>query len=592
MPASSVVRQVAWTHSSRWCFVWMLLSIHLCHLVYLASTNSPIMNEPAQLIGGLNTWELGRFDLYRENPPLLRTLAAIPVLTLPYQEDWDRATEYPGARPVYLIAQRFVGRHGRWVFDYIHAARLACIPFAVIGLLATAFWSRELFGNVASLLSATLWCFCPMILGHGHLIMTDVSTASLSVLATYLFWRWLRRPGWTRAIFAGVALGLALLSKFTVLALFPIWGSVWLVDYVQRRSLGVDGASLRQLVSSFGVAIYVLNAGYLFDGTGTPLGDLQFASRRLSGEEWEPFTEDRQGGNRWRDHLLGRLPIPVPRQYLLGMDIQQRDFEHFGDVPYLCGEFREGGWWYYYPYALVVKSTLGTLGLIAFVVAARCFRPAPVPLVDELLLLLPIGVWIVGASATGFCHHSRYLIPVLPFLFVWLGQAVLLARGMFSRVIVGSLLAASVLSTCIAYPNMLGYFNELVGGVAHGHKHLIDSNIDWGQDLFRLQEWQAETNPGPIYLAYYGPVNPKDAGIDYRPFEEGFSGEGAPAPGIYAISTNLLVGMRSGIHHPSGRQYSLSPAVFEWFRNRKSDELIGSSIHIFRVGEVKSHGNR
>lgn len=146
-----------------------------------------------------------------------------------------------------------------------------------------------------------------------------------------------------------------------------------------------------------------------------PLGNYEFASTTLRGS---------QGRNRFTGTWIESLPIPVPRNYLLGIDHQKVDFERLMRS-YLCGEWRHGGWWYYYLLGLTVKVPLGVWLLL--LLAAELSLMAPrysVPWRHEVVLLVPaVAVLTLVSSQTGFNHHLRYVLPIFPFAFIWASKA-------------------------------------------------------------------------------------------------------------------------------------------------------------------------
>ena len=368
--------------------VLALLTIHAGMLAWAAAKHSPTVLEPGFLAAGLNHWQYGRFEIFRVNPPLVRMVAALPVLAVGCETDWSAYYEGPRARPEFALGADLLEANGERSTELFTIARWACIPFSLMGGLFCFCWARDLWKHSgAGLIALLLWCFEPNILGHGELITTDCAAASLGVGAGYLFWRWLKRPTWGRALAAGVLLGLAELAKMSWLVLFLLWPLLWLFcrwagrsarperaprGKIQAapRSCGTPGvrhpevcgaAQLAQLACILGLGIYLLNLGYGFDGTFTRLKDFTFVSRLMSAEE--PHAP----GNRFDGTWLGELPMPVPRQYLIGFDIQRHDFEDPPGPSYLRGQWKEGGWWYYYLYGLGVKTPHGTQLLLALV---------------------------------------------------------------------------------------------------------------------------------------------------------------------------------------------------------------------------------
>ncbi|MEM1062264.1 MAG: glycosyltransferase family 39 protein, partial [Planctomycetota bacterium] len=202
--------------------------------------------------------------------------------------------------------------------------------------MTTFSFARELWGSDASgLLALTLWCFSPNILGYAGLVTPDGAATSFGLLATYLFWRWLKKPDWKRATLAGLALGLAEVSKSSWIILFGLWPLLTVFWLLTDSSLRTSRATwLRmsgQLTAVLAIGLYMLNAAYLFDGTGTRLGEFEFVSATLAGEEFAG-----EGRNRFHGTPFADIPMPLPRQYICGIDVQKRDLESYGQPSYLC----------------------------------------------------------------------------------------------------------------------------------------------------------------------------------------------------------------------------------------------------------------
>ena len=117
-------------------------------------------------------------------------------------------------------------------FELFQLARLPMPLFSIVGGLAVFAWSRRLYGTLGGLLSLALWVFCPNILAHARLVTSDLGSTALGVAATYVFWRYLHQPSWRWAAAAGVMLGLAQLTKFSMLLLYAVWPFLWLVRLV------------------------------------------------------------------------------------------------------------------------------------------------------------------------------------------------------------------------------------------------------------------------------------------------------------------------------------------------------------------------
>ncbi len=565
---------------NRWCryALPVLAAVHTALLAWGAYRHSPTVDETAHLPSGMSHWEFRRFDLYAVNPPLVRLVAAIPVLFSDAKRDWSNYTTDRSRRLEFAVGRDFLRANGDRSYWYFTIARWACIPFSLLGMFVCARWAGELYGEWAGLCAAVLWCFSPMILGHGQLITPDVGAASIGLTASYAFWKFMSRPAPGSTVVAGAVLGVAWLTKATLLLLGPVWLMLWLLDrfYLRRRDEG--GASERvprlvELVLLFLIAVLVIHVGYGFEGSFARLGDIEFVSRLGVTDE---------GRQRWSEHRLGDMPVPLPENYVRGIDRQKADFEA-GWESYLRGEWRKGGWWYYYLYGLAVKLPVGLLVLLGLgTLGVLCGRPL---MRDEWFVVVPaMSVIAFVSSQTGFNHHVRYVLPALPFLFIFAcrvfrsprrgGGNCELVGGRRSRRIVDTVAIGAVgwfvLSSLSVYPHSLSYFNELVGGPRNGHRHLLNSNIDWGQDLLYLREWlERHPEARPVYLAYFpswqsGPL------VERLPVEKFARSEIVPQPGWYAVSLNELYGPRDDLR---------------FLRDLRPIHRAGYSILVFRVSD-------
>jgi hypothetical protein len=567
-----------------WCIG--LLAIHAAMLAWSAARLSPTIDEPAHLVAGLSYWKTGRFDLYCVNPPLPPLIGALPVVLT--QPVWDETPieEHLIGRPEFALGRRFLAENGERSLTLMMIARWACVSFSLMGALGCYFWARELYGRAAGFLAMGLWCPFPEVLAHGAVMTPDMPAAATGVWAGFLFWKWLRNPTWKVGAIAGLLLGVALLSKTTWLILLGIWPILWLGfrltswrEMTARRWTEEGG----QLASSLAIGLVVVNAGYLFQGSFQPLGEYEFLSGALSGgpprneAEWQP-------GNRFRGSFVGALPVPLPAPLIRGLDLQKSDFEVYRPA-YLRGRLCHPLPWWFYEYAALVKWPLGFWLLLWMSLLSK----RSVSRRDLVALLAPALAIILLTMHEGTPGYLRYLLPAMSFLIVWCsGLARNLAGGSlrYSLPVIGAMawLAAGSL---YVYPYSLSYFNEIAGGPSNGASHLLDCNIDWGQDLYELKRWlDGHPEAGTIHLAYHGSVDPRLAGIDFHSIEPpdgAAEKDWRPAPGWYAISAHALRGGFSDIYDEQGGfRVAVVPslAVFQRFR---PIARAGYSILIFRI---------
>lgn len=567
----------------RWCWalVALLVFVHAGLLSWMAWTDSPTVCEPAHLAAGLCAWETGTFDLYHVNPPLARLVAALPLLVVRPAADWSGHAG--GGRPEFAIGGRLLHLNQPGWRRLMFLGRLACIPFSLVGMAVAGWWAAQLYGREAGLAATLLWCFSPYTLAHGHLISPDFAGAVLALCASAAYWSWHTRATWDRAIWWGLVLGVALLTKHTLALLVPLSAVLALVP--PARQGGQPGASLAarlgQVLLGLVVALGVLNLGYGFQGTARPLGKYGFLSPWLAGSDLEQMVAGRVG-NRFQDTWLARLPLPLPEPYVRGVDTQWGDF-HGGRISYLRGEFREKGWWYYYLYGFMIKTPLGVIVLVPMAAALRWLRGVAAPWRDELLLLAPSLALLALVSGHSHCTQNlRYGLPALPGLLVWVSSTARAAAvgGPWVAVVIWGLVAWAVTSSVIWLPHSLAYFNELAGIPADGASHLLDSNIDWGQDLFRLKAWtDAYPERRPLYVAYYGPIGVQLAGISAEEPELWHALGAKPEirPGWYVISINYLRGYALG-----GVQWTRDDRL-AFFRDHAPADRIGQTLYVYHV---------
>ncbi|MCP4422717.1 MAG: hypothetical protein GY805_39415 [Chloroflexi bacterium] len=203
-------------------------------------------------------------------------------------------------------------------------------------------------------------------------------------------------------------------------------------------------------------------------------------------------------------------------------------------------------------------------------------------------LLIPAGGYFAIALTTEINLGYRHLLPMLPFLIVfisatlsWLMENKTAQKKLLQPALLG-LLGWLIVSTIWLYPNYLAFFNGLAGGPDGGWRYLVDSNLDWGQDLGNLKLWLDENGVDEVWLSYFGEGRPSYYNINYsgldsfpprlmnpetRPFYPH-----DPAPGIYAISATNLQGVHFSDHN-----------TFAWFRDKTPLDKIGYSIFLYDV---------
>lgn len=360
----------------------------------------------------------------------------------------------------------------------------------------------------------------------------------------------------------GGVLGLAQLTKYTALLLGPLVLALWLL-HPAVRLWGVSRSDLLRRAGWLGLVLAaawgVISAGYGFHGLGQSLSDLSLVSTPGA----------------WISRHAGVLPSPLPAAYVQGVDTLLK----FMDQPqpvYLLGQWNLDGFRSYYLLGLLVKLPLGLWGLL--VLGPLVLRgQRPVPLAVWLLGVVP-AVLVVGlASLSRNQLGVRYVLPAIPSL-------ILLAAAAFSgwksagpwrqRLAVVCLVWALV--SLRDHSHHLASFNELAGGATGGRWWLIDSNLDWGQDLFAARDEVHRRGWKDIRVAYFGALPPAWAGLTGDP-PPGRS----PEPGYYAVSVNYVMGRPHVLRDAEGNFLPVDIDEFGYFRFFEPVATVGGSIDLY-----------
>ncbi len=559
-----------------------LLFLHGTLAVQTARYCSVTHDEYWHIPVGLLHWRSGRFDWENLNPPLIRMLAAAPLtvtakpgaIVAPTDQIWSYGDDLFAAN-----------RHYRTL---LIQARMPIVALSLLTAWLVGCWATELFGVRTGVAALFLWCVSPTVLASASLVTTDLGAAFFFALAGWRAWRFAGQPDWKNTGLLGCCLGLAQLAKYTSVILWPL-SLIWCFLLRTPATTSRDQTSpetgddrsratprttliLRRWCAATALSILVLSLGYLFQGTGASLSDYQFSSQAMRAIQSAADP-------------LASLPLPVPQDWLQGIDHQRQMME--ADHPvFLNGEWSLHGFRGYYFYVLWYKLPhVVQFLLLAAIIRLWMVRTDRALLRMAAALLLPVIVLLILASGSGMQLGIRYILPVLPFLFLFaasLAQALPQRLGTMHRFAL-AVVAASALASLRHHPHHLASFNELAGGPDNGWHLLSDSNIDWGQNLYGLQEWIRQNNIEELHLAWFGTQPPSDLGIATQRIPSPLLTGTVPEPGVYAISVCLLQGRPTPIWEPDRRQRNANIDEFGWLRFFESAERIGHSVHVFRL---------
>jgi hypothetical protein len=409
----------------------------------------------------------------------------------------------------------------------LNASRLMMVLTALLLGCFVYAWSYSLYGYSGAILAVILFSFSPNILAHSRLITPDICITTFSFITVYYLWRLLTGRRLRDAIVGGLCLGFALLSKFTALLLLPICLVLIILWWLRGNSL-----RFRYCLLFFIIGIWVLYAGYCMN-----------MNPYFAGIEYQK----------------GRAAIGHPN--------------------FLMGHYAESGWWYFWIVVFLLKTPIPTMIFLAISAMLMLRQLASRRWLNEAFLLIPSAAIFGFFCFNGQAKGLRYILPIYPFLFVFAAGA---AQWLLSRRLraVACLAALTwyMASSFWIHPHYLAYFNELGGGPDNGYKYLVDSNLDWGQDLKGLKRFMLQHGISRINLSYFGSDSPERYGISYVPLPSFLLRDGdrrhhdSDPPGWFAISATSLQAV-----------YFLDRDEFAQFKALKPVAKIGYSIFIYHI---------
>ncbi len=566
-----------------------LLAIHGLLGLTSARRKSTSFDEIAHLVAGVSLLQTGDYRLLPEHPPLPHVWAALPTMVGDFVlPEFDGPAWWTSNH--WKLGKRFFYELGNDPQAILARSRTMMMMLSVALGLVVWCWSRRLFGVTGGMLSLALYAFSPTMLAHGRLITTDLPAGLFFLLAAAALWRMLHRISPLSLALTAVAVAALLLSKMSAPIALPIAGVLVVVRLVSNRPteiacgrrlelrsrLGQLAAWLAAAVVQVLLVVLLIWAAYGFRypamRDAEPSRDRFFTPVPLPSTTSVWKAELAGLGRRgavitWmRDHRL------LPEGYLFGLTFALQHAQ--ARQAFLNGETRVRGWWYFFPYCLAVKTPLPLFGLLSMAVVAaivqRRQRRSEHPSADSPASPLAAGLyrtaplWAIVFVYGGFAIASnlnighRHLLPIYPVLFILAGRAGAWLRSTQRppRWLASALTVLFIGSSLLIWPHYLAYFNSLVGGPGGAYKHLVDSSLDWGQDLSGLKRWldlhHAPQDDGtaatPVYLAYFGTGLPGAYGIEARMLPGYLSWEpvwvGALTRGVYCVSATMLHQLR------------------------------------------------
>ena len=408
-------------------------------------------DEPAHIACGMEWLDKQVYQWEVQHPPLARVASALGPYLLGIRSQGTQ----PGFEESMWVEGTSVLYKDNHYDISLTAARAGILPFFWIACLVVYYWGKREFNPRIGLLAVFFFSFIPTVLAHSGLATTDVALTAFLGLSFLTGIIWVEDPTSKHAVWLGVAGGLAVLSKFSSLLFFPSAAGLAIGYYAIVWGRGTPWwEAIRKRVPSLAVAAMVacvvVWAGY------------RFSFGHVDGL---PFS------------------VPAPELFKGIQEVQKHNAQ--GHLGYLLGENRMHGWWYFFEVALLVKTPIAFLVLMTLGCAPAMTRRSTFPKA-WLPLCFSSSILIVSAFG-GINIGLRHVLPV------FIGFSILAALALdwllqrpagWSKVGAGILVAWFMASSLLAHPDYLAYFNEVAG--SHPENILVDSDLDWGQDMKRL----------------------------------------------------------------------------------------------------------
>jgi 4-amino-4-deoxy-L-arabinose transferase-like glycosyltransferase len=583
-----------------------LLLVHFVLAVGSKLRECTTTDELVHLTAGVSYWQNNDYRLHPENGIFPQRWAALPAWLGQTKFPQLTGNDYWRTSDVWKIGYQYFYETGQDHFPWLMAGRTMIALFSVATGVLVFCWSRQLFGNAGALVSLILFTFCPTFLAHGALVTSDVCAAFFFLAATGAWWRHLHdgraRIWWLSAL----TLGLAFVTKYSAILLLPMMVLMAAIRALApeplvfgRRIFSTRAAKFgAAALSATGHALVVALMIWAFYGFRYSAFNPLLPPADHFIRPWAVMEEP--GGISVRViHTLANLRA-LPEGFLYGFVYVLKTVAT--RAAFLNGDYSVTGWPTFFPWAFLLKTTVPLLlicALVAGQAARRCLASnmawrRNLYRVTPLITLFAV-YWLASLTSHLNIGH-RHLLPIYPVLFIGAGA---LGVWMTSRrwthvtaVIV--LLGWQVIESVRIAPHYLAYFNQLAGGPENGWRHLVDSSLDWGQDLPGLKSWLTmHGSDEPVFLSYFGAGEPDYYGINVTrmPFLDLFSKPNPwyePKAGWYCISATLLQQVYSPFksdwqlawekEYQEGRQKE--PLFKEYWRNpqvRESLQRIGAA---------------
>jgi hypothetical protein len=559
----------------------VILLVMAANLISLAASKTITNDEVVHIPPGYAYLTAHDFRLNPEHPPLVKMWATLPLLSIRpapgvvvdgVKQDWGERTLSTSVNFWHL-------NRGH----YKAIAILTRLPMVALMLalgVLIFIYGRQMFGPRAAVFAVALFSLEPTMLGHGWIVHTDIPAALGYLLFFFVLQAFCRQPDLHRAVCFGLVTAFALLTKFSLIMIVPVFLAA--LVYALWRSPTLGNSRRRVAVHSLvavALVLLTINAAYFFQH---PF---------LTPEDAAVMRDTRHLFSSPAMFAVKGLARILPTYYVFGL-YTVMVHNRLGHPASILGNYGTLGWWYYFPVAFALKTTVPFLLLSLSALAWSMWRAIAKRDKRFLAFLLPVALYL-AVSMTGHINIGiRHIAPVFPFLFLLGGAGLdrLLGAGRrvkLAQVLVAMLLGWMVIEAVRAYPDYMSYTNELKLG-RPGWQVLSDSNVEWGQDVGALAKYLHQHNETQLCGALSGGWATLElygvSLIDFAPRDLQQARTKYVAVGAGMLNGSTVPG---GLKDANGAVLSDEQRrdFFANYRTATPEAVFGNSIYLYRAKE-------
>jgi len=428
---------------------------------------SQTCDETSHIGGGMEWWDRGEYTFEAMHTPLARIAdAALLYLNNIMLTSKDyRNLYHTSGFPPHVAGNILLGKDGTYIRN-LTLARIGTLPFYILAGCIVFIWSNNLFGWRTALASLLLYVTCPVITGHAGLATTDMAYTAMFALAIFAYIKWLEKPNVFNSIFLGLASFLMVMTKLSSLVHFPaavflitLWYFAYLRKHHQEQEVNAPACFINGIFIALPCFILLLQSIYYFDNF---------------------------------------------HAFILGIQ-ELYDRNKYAYWVWFFNKMQPGGIWYFFPIDFLIKSPLPFLIfiLIGIFSSLKLFK---YNYNHRVFFPILAAIAVMGTSMLSNINIGiRHILPLYPFLAITGGYGLtkMLESKKIShafRILGMTLLIWQIISFVRIAPDYIAYFNEFAGN--HPENIVVESDLDWGQDMLRLEKTLKKYNITEVSICH------------------------------------------------------------------------------------------